>query len=63
MQKSYLIATIILLVLTILDFVVPDVVPIVDEIILTLPTAVTGGVGLYKGNQEPIEAKSEMKDE
>ncbi len=42
-RKKYLITFIILLVLAIIDIIVPDPIPFIDEVILSGATLLTGG--------------------
>ncbi len=42
-RKKYLITFIVLLILTIIDYIIPDPIPVLDEVILTLGTALFGG--------------------
>lgn len=49
-------------ILTIIDWIVPDPLPLVDEIILSLATVITSGIGVTQLIKKPVEAKSEERE-
>ena len=60
--KKTIIAACILLGITIVDYIVPDPIPFVDEIILSLGTVITGGVGVGKIVKGAVKTNGEEEE-